>query len=314
MHLPKPLLEALETYKSLELVQKHMDELVERLNESYAKKAELEDLLIKEYEDVEELEKKNIKGLFVAILGDKIKQLEIERQEYLHAFLELKEHNNGIKLLEKQQKILTEKLESAGKIKQKFEDELNNYEISIKKENPAMAQELSQISTQVIRAYNFKREIHEALIMASKSKRVLGMMCEELSKAKNWGDWKTYYSEIQLQKLKQKGAIDKAQQLGYEAKELLLQFESELKDVLKHKKLPVNYNLDALHHFMNIYFENLISDWVVREKVRNSLHSIESLKDNVQRIHHSLELELNQSDEQLNYLNEKRQNLLLGTA
>ncbi len=310
MKTPKSLIDALAAYKSLELVENHLILLEERLIESYVTKQKLEVILIKEYEDVEKIQKLSLKGLFVKILGDHEKQMEIERQEYLHAFLELGEHKSTIKLLEKEKEILSKKLNSKAKIKAKLDQEIKKWEAKLQLSKSPKSVLTIQLNKQIVETYNLKREIHEGLIAGSKAIRSLEKMITFLMDIDTWGKWNDYYADMKQNREFAMSSIDKAQKIASTTKELLLHFESELNDILSHKKIPVHYNLDGLHHFMNIYFENLISDWIIRKEIKNALNSIEGIEDNVNRIIISLNNELKQADISIRYLEEKKLGLI----
>ena len=84
---------------------------------------------------------------------------------------------------------------------------------------------------------------------------------------------------------------------GYDAKKkgrirfLLNRFENELRDVYNPRQLNLSLNLDSFTRFIDIFFDNLISDWVVQQRIRNALSNVVSVKDKASRLIGTLEMD-----------------------
>ena len=100
----------IEAYQSMVMARQHLAKLKLRIEEERKACAVLLDLLNKEYEDIEALEKANVSRLFALVLKNQEEQMEIERQEYLHAAIKYREACKMLELLEFEQKVLEEKL------------------------------------------------------------------------------------------------------------------------------------------------------------------------------------------------------------
>lgn len=90
--------------------------------------------------------------------------------------------------------------------------------------------------------------------------------------------------------------LDKARNLAYKTQYHLQLFREELHDVYEftnadYVRLEASFNLDAFTHFTDIFFDNLISDWIVQRRIRNGLANIRAVQDKVRRLLMTLESE-----------------------
>ena len=98
--MAESLKKAIEAHNSLQRVKNHLDHVIRQIREEERTLKELGEVLKKEHRDVKKLEKLSVKGIFHEFLGDKKKQLEIERQEYLDAVMRYNECVKFLELLE----------------------------------------------------------------------------------------------------------------------------------------------------------------------------------------------------------------------
>ena len=73
---------------------------------------------------------------------------------------------------------------------------------------------------------------------------------------------------------------------------LFLKFEEELHDVSTHFKLEYENDIHYYQDFLDTFLNNLITDYVVRKKIKNSLTGIEATMDRVEMtlitLHHEI--------------------------
>ncbi len=306
MNVQKKLSKAIQDFQSLELTKQHLALLEERLHDAYEKLEDLHDILKKEYKDVQVLEQLSMRKLFQTILGNQEKHLEKERQEYLEAALHYNEFNKTVELIEYEKKILDRKLENYNLVKSELNALIRQRERELLKTEGTARFQLSSINNVIDGNLRIKRELHEALAVGLKVKEVLAKMEEQLKNASNWGDW-NYNQSTEKRDL----SIEKATKLSYQAKELLIQFEKEIDDVFKKKKMSWSFDLKGSEKFNNLYFKNLISDWVIQRKILDTLHHTSKYVDKITRTNTSLKVELKQIAASIDYLEDKKRNLIL---
>ncbi len=300
----------LEEIQSLERAEKQLAKVNQELDKEYRKLEQLQKVVDKEYEDVQKLEKLSMKGLFYKVLGDKEAQMEQERQEYLQAFLKYKEYKKSLELLEFEKKVLEDKLAKEGDIQKRKTTILKQVEQQHIQSDTAVGRQLARMEQQIIDNVYIKREVNEALIVGAKASDILKRMFSVMQTASNWGTWDMMGGKSTASYLKHSN-IDKAKDLALSAKHILSQYERELEDVYGKDRIQLNLNLDSFHQFTDIFFDNLITDWIIQRKIQNALMSIRSVNDKVTRIQSSLKAELNKLDKNITYLEEQKKELIL---
>ena len=302
--------EILEQLQSLERAERQLANVEERLDTAYKLLERLSSAVDKEYADVEELEKIGMRSMFRKVLGDKEQQLEKERQEYLQAVLKYNEHKKSIELLDFEKDILVEKLQKAGDLKKQKQILLKQHEAMLIKSNSAAGQQIVAIEKDIRDRYHIKREIHEAVIMGTKVSQMLAQMVNFLKTARNWGNYDMAGGGT-ISTMMKHSNIDQARKLAYELQHILKQFQDELFDVYDKEQFQISLQIDSFTHFTDIFFDNLITDWIVQKKIRNALNNVLTVEDRVMRIVSSLKKDLEQTDKSITYLEQKKKDLIL---
>lgn len=305
--------ELLEEIQSLERAEKQMQKVEARLNVSYRELERLAKVLDKEYEDVEKLEKMSIKGVFFKVLGDKEQQLEKERQEYLQAVLKYDEHKKGLELLEFEKGILEKKLKKAPDLKKKKQQLINQREKQLIQSNSPVGKQILQIDKEIQEKFYFKREIHEALVLGAKALELLHQMVNYLQTARNWGRYDMAGGKSMSTYMKHSN-IDNARAIAYKLKHLLVKFEDELYDVYDREQFEFSFQLDSFAKFTDMFFDNLITDWIVQQKIRNALTNVLNVQDRLARIVGTLKNELKSMEDGIVYLEKKKKELILSAS
>ena len=177
--MTESLKKAIEDHQDIVRVKNHLAHLVSKIQEEEDSLKGLGNVLEKEHQDVKRLEKLSVKGIFHEFLGDKKKQLEIERQEYLDVVLRYNEAVKYIELLEFEKEVLEEKLTKEKEVKETLNKLLKERAHQLMRTNSAIGNELLQIEKQIDQKLAMKREIHEALIVGTSimSKLKKAMYC-----------------------------------------------------------------------------------------------------------------------------------------
>jgi len=307
--MPK-LNQLLEELQGVERAERQMQKVQQQLDFSYRQLEHLAKALDKEYADVEKLEKMSIKGVFYKVLGDKEAQLEKERQDYLQAVLKYDEYKKSVELLEFEKGVLSAKIKKGPELKKKKQQYINEREQQLIASNSAVGKELVIIDRDIQEKFYLKREIHEALLMGAKAVDMLSQMIESLEAARNWGRYDMAGGKGMSSHMKHSN-IDNARALAYKLKHILIKFEDELYDVYDREQFEISFKLDSFTHFTDIFFDNLITDWIVQQKIRNALANVFNVQDRVSRIVGTLKHELKSMDDGITYLEKKKKNLIL---
>ena len=270
--LHQQLQEALLAYRQLRKVQEHLAELNDRLIQESRQLRSLEKRLKKEEQDVIKLEKGGLRAVFHNVLGDREQQLEKERQEYLQVALKFNELGKSIELIEFEIDVLVKKLAQKDEIKQRYERLIKLREEELMHSNPTTGRMLIRASRKIDAGQIRLKDLEEAIQAGREALAVLRAMEKQLRKARDWGQWDMYGGRTQGY-LKHR-AIDKARDLAYRGKHALLRFRKELNDVYADARIDTSVEMEQFDRFTDIFLDNLISDWVVQQRIKKALENV----------------------------------------
>ena len=302
--------EVLEKLVELKKVEKHFQSTMTQLNDSYRKLDELHDILEKEYQDVKELEGMSMKSLFHKVLGSKEQQIEKERQEYLQASLKYNDFKKSVELLEYERDLLKKKITDVTV----YENKLNQLKSIREKEllmsDTRQGKELMRVVHLLDNLTSQKKEFAEARQSGSDALHHLSVLIQHLKKAKDWGAWDMMGKNNRQAAYYKRGAIDNAREASYQAKHHLNRFQKELYDIGE-QQYNFDINIGTFNSFSDIFFDNLISDWIIQQKIKNALHNVESSYDTVQRLLQSIDHKLLSIDAEAVKLTEVKDQIIL---
>lgn len=306
----KELNKILNKFQDFERIQKHLKNLEAQLKSGYKELDKLDRIIDKQGQDVEQLEKLSLKGIFHKILGSKKEQLGKERQEYLQAALKRNEHKKSIELLEYEKGILEEKLTKLKDIPAQAEMLIQKRENDLMKSGTPVGMRILTISKQIDESRRLKREIKEALDAGVAAVNILKEMESYLRNARNWGNWDMMGGRGMTTYVKHSN-IDRARARLHKAQHLLNRFEDELRDVYNPRQLNLSLNLDSFTRFIDIFFDNLISDWIVQQRIRNALSNVVAVKDRASRLMGTLEMDDKELIIKMKQLKKEKKQLVL---
>lgn len=307
----KQLKATLEQFREMDKVNRHLDQLNTKLNAEYKNMENLAKVLDREQADVDKLEKMSLKGVFYKILGSKEEQLEKERQEYLQASLKYNELVKSVELLEFERKVLEEKAQKFTGVEAKLKKLMSQRERHLKSGNSVRGQKLLSILAQIEQIQKTEYEIKQAIDAGTAAIQVLAQMAGYLRTARNWGQWDTMNRRGRMSSYVKHSNIDKARRQLAKSQNLLWRFEQELSDVFDTSDLNLKINLESFNGFIDIFFDNLISDWIIQQRIRNSYNNVVAVHDKVKRIILNLQTRINQDQTRIDDLESKRSEILL---
>ena len=270
---------AAEAYKSLELAQKQLLHIQERIKAANSALRILDKKVDKEYREYQELENASMRKLFNKILGKGEDQLEKEKQDYLEAVLRYNQKSKELELLEFEEKILKEKLAQADQIKATFDRELQKYSQHLVETNTQTGQYLLETEKSIQSKLGDLKEIDEALESGKAVKKQLGQILKLLDKAGWWGapEWrKNNPLKVAANKIE---SIDTAVKLIPIANHKLHKFIDELKDIYIDNEAKLDYNQTAFSRFSEGFYDSMIIDWSLKGKAQNAMNVVSSTHD-----------------------------------
>lgn len=303
----------LEEHQSLKKSEARLAEIVPEIEKVNREVRMLEQQMRKEFEDIENLEKLGMKALFYKVLGSQEEQLEKERQEYLQASLKYDQVRKNLELLEFEYNILKKKSGNLATIEQKLNDLSTKQEKELINMPGAAAQEIKKIYLQIDQQERLKIDIAEAIKAGLKALECIDAVIAGLQQAHNWGQWDMSGRNPMSNHLKY-SAIDKAKDWAYESNRQLKVFEKELLDV--YKQIPEDFQLhiDSFNRFIDVFFDNLITDWIIQQKIYNALNNTLNIRDKVVRMIKTLEAENPKVIQNISALEQRKKEFILSNT
>lgn len=299
----------LEEIQNIKNIRKHFDQSRLELEEAYRMLDIHEKKLDKEYQDWKSLESLSVKSLFHKVLGSQEEQIEKERQEYLQASLKYNEIKKTVDILEFEKSLLEKKLIDVSLLENKLKTLKKRREKELLSSQSPKGEELKEILRKSDQQIVLRNEIKTATHAGNEASRMLEKMIVNLQQAKNWGSW-DMMGKGNYASYSKHDAIDKAREVAYNAKHLLNRFQQQLY-ILGEGSFNFDIRLEGMSTFTDIFFDNLISDWIVQQKIKNALSNIYAVRDKVNRIMQSLENDLLKVQDNLNLLEITKEQIIL---
>jgi len=272
-----------EEITKLKTIENHYQSSKKELLEAQKEFEKLEHKLNDEYADIEALEKLTLKGVFHSILGDKKKQLEAARQEYLQVALKHNELKTTIETLNYELSILQKKsdmlkqLQTEQKGLQKIREKELRFEDSVQGEQLRII--LKSIDTNIEES-NRLEAIESS---GKKALKKLSLSVLALQEAKNWGNWDMMQKRHRMGDFYKHGAIDDAKKYAFDAKRALINFQRELGEIDMHLNTK-EFDMSSMSSFLDIFFDNLITDWIFQQKIKKTLTNINIVIEDIKII------------------------------
>ena len=249
-------------------------------------------------------------SLFQTVLGDKIQQLEKERQEYLNAFLKRKGVLHDLTDLQKEQTLLEQAYSSQFNVEYQLEKLLTQKEKLLLDSNHPMIASILATNKRIVNHQNKIEEIQQAITEGKHTKKILRKMVFDLNQVE---DWQAATSK-RNRTAKNNSLVLKVERSSMKVNKYLQRYEEELADLSVHFRIDFRKQMDTIRNFLEEFVDSLITDWIVKRKIDNAMHLVEHIFDKISRINASLEQEILKTEGFLHLEEEQKQLLLIKDA
>lgn len=296
-------------YRSIILSKNHLAKLKERIVKNEYDLKLLERIMEKEYEDVRSLEKLSVHSLFQSILGNKEERYEIEKQEYLQSVLKHREYAKTLDLMLYEQMVLEGKVANEEKVFNALNELLIKRDQVISAKYLSLRQILRQINQEIDQRLAAQREIHEANIVGTKARSCLNSMIALLTKAHDLEAWGTNPTSTRVQTAVE-SYVEQSHENSMKLKVLLLELKDEMEDVYASTSIRHYSLIDEFVHFHDIYYDRLVSDWIIRHKILSVVNYLKGVQDNLILTLESLKKLLHTQEKKLAELYQRREEVV----
>ena len=253
-------------------------ELLKQEDEVAKKAAELDAIKKKEQLDVDKLEGKTIKALFFTLAGTKEEKLSQERQEAYVAAMKYDAAMRDLEGIMHDLRVCDEELEKITGIEEEYEHLLEQKKSSIKQEASRRTNEVITLEKELENLAHEIIELEEALDVGYRAFDLVDSIVNELSEAHDLAEWDTFMDSMLIDMQKHEH-IHTAQDLIGDLRQELRRFKTELADVNIDGDIQIE--MDEFSEFADWFFDNIFTDWDIKEKIANSLSQADDTRSQV---------------------------------
>ena len=307
----KDLSDKFDILHKVRKVSSHLEKMNNRIRAAELQRKQLAARIAKDEKDLEKMEKTSIKSLFYNVLGSKEDQIERQRQEYLEDSLKYNELVKTLEMLHFEKSVLEKRMNQIGHIESEIDNLIKEKEKLLLKVGGESGNQILAIIKEQRRKNAMFKEINEAIIAGSKAKNTLAKMINHLNAAINWGRWDMSGQAKYYATNNKHSRIDKARHLANQAKHQLMKFQDELKDVFGYEDYHLSFKMENFSQFTDVFFDNLISDWIIQQKIKNTLNSVAATYDKVSRLINSVKNEEGELEQKIIELEKRKRSLII---
>ena len=301
-NIKKELQIAYQNMMRKQKIEIHLVNLERRIKAYEKESLRLLRIVEKEEEDYHKLERLNLQSLFSRVLGNQEKALEKERQDYLMAVLKYQSAVKNLDTLQFEKEVLTKQLSGLYNAEKEFETKFSKNETRL--EAHLSAKTKTKLKAVDLRLLNHEariRELREAVKAGKKAETTLLRLINDLSNITRWGN---SFVDKKNAKIGGKGSnssagkrkfVSQSKKDAYKANVLLENFETEIQDIQKHFKIDYRNYIKSFEDFLELFYDNLITDWIVKKNLKNTSFAIQTVHDKVARILAMLDKEIEKS-------------------
>jgi len=273
------LAEAAQRVSRWERLERRLAALTEEAQAAAESVQGLRDQLQREEHEVARLEGISLGGLFYGLLGTKEDRLRQERQEAVAARLRHDEAVHRLAAVQAEQERVRREQDPLADSREQYQALLVEKEKQIAATPGDGARQLFNLGDAERRLEWELQQLREAILAGQAADAALAPVEESLNSAHSWGVWDMLGGGLIATSIKH-SRVDEAQQAAYAAQQALSAFRRELKDV------DLDFTADGISiegfsRFADYFFDGLIADWVVQNRINESLDSVRRAREQV---------------------------------
>jgi hypothetical protein len=279
----------------------------EGVRQETKRKDELKGILDKEELDVKRLEGLSIKGIFLAVLGNKEERLDKEKAEFISAKLKLDECCNSLRTVQLEMDEYYGQLRDIGNVNNDYEQLMRKKEQLVMQANDKNTEQILKLMDQAADLESDMRELREAIAAGNSVLHSLEKAASSLDSAEGWGTWDMLGGGF-LSDMAKHSNIDEAVEHIQEAKSNLNRFKRELADV--NLSVDVSVDINSFDKFADFFFDGIFADWNMQSKIQDSSYSVNSAIRNIENVLYSLKVKHTDVDSQLSNIKSDIKNII----
>ena len=239
-----------------------------------------------EQADVDRLERGSLAAFFYQMVGRMDEKMDKEQQEAYAARVRYDAAARELASIDADLARLEARLKGLSGCEQRYQDALMERFREIKATNSPAAQELMESESRVVDLKLRRREIREAIQAGKKALKRTEAVLESLDSARGWSTMDLMGGGV-WSDLAKYDHLDEAQEQVEQLQVDLRRFKTELADVEINADIQVT--VEGFLRFADFFFDNLFTDWEVRDHIDQSIEQVKDTRRQIQRVLDKLE-------------------------
>lgn len=239
-----------------------------------------------EQADVDRLERGSLAAFFYQMVGRMDEKMDKEQQEAYAARVRYDAAARELASIDADLARLEARLKGLSGCEQRYQDALMERFREIKATNSPAAQELMESESRVVDLKLRRREIREAIQAGKKALKQTEAVLESLDSARGWSTMDLIGGGV-WSDLAKYDHLDEAQEQVEQLQVDLRRFKTELADVEINADIQVT--VEGFLRFADFFFDNLFTDWEVRDHIDQSIEQVKDTRRQIQRVLDKLE-------------------------
>lgn len=307
--LNRELAETKERLRKKQDLEQSLGRARESLRRERRRRWELEEALTKQGADVEMLERLSLRGLFLTVLGRRQEEVEKGLAALLAAELSYEECKEAITVLEREVAELEHQAEQLSSIEDRYRALLSRKKVVLLETEGKDATKVLELSEAYADARSDLHEVQGAINAGLGVVSSLDSAIDALKGARNWGTVDLLGGGLITTAVKH-GRVDEARRWIHAAQQHLRRFRRELVNLGPAEGLDIE--IGAFATFADYFFDGLIADWVVQQKINRSLDRTVEMRGSVRAAVNTLQRKRTQVAREVERIREEKEGLIEG--
>ena len=236
--------------------------------------------------DVERLEGHSLAALFYGLIGKSEEKLDKERREAAEARVRYDAASRELASVEEDLLRRRAELAELEGCEQRFERALDAKAAELKATGGSAADAILRLEEREAACEHQDRELGEAIAAGAEALATADDILSSLGSAGGWATFDLLGGGL-LADLGKYAHLDEAQRMIEELQVQLRRFKTELVDVSVGADFQVG--IDGFLRFADFFFDGLIADWAVMDRISSSEEQMQNTRDQIQAVLDTLE-------------------------
>ncbi|TDQ42049.1 hypothetical protein [Aureibacillus halotolerans] len=260
---------------------KHLAKVLQELQLEKEKAASFRSQLEAEEKDVQQLVGFHPYNVFYSMLGSKQERLRKEKQEVAAIKLKYDEAVASVDDLENEKAELEQNQRTSQSIEIEYQQLLAQKETLVKEKNTQMSVVLNDLSIEYVKLEALYKDVKEARLAGQRVKHALQEAISSFDSAKGWGTFDMFGGGAISSMIKH-SHMSEGEEKIHNVQHALRRFKRELNDIQHEFDLTLESN--EFVRFADVFFDGLIADWIMQDKIHKSLDHLREQQREVERV------------------------------